>query len=152
MNPLVIGIIIVIGFLTAVILLAIYNSSGDNGSNSSVIETFTGHITDVIDGDTVEIAHVRIRLSLTSTPELNQDGGVEAKEFTTNLCPLGSIARVIVDGGQPQDQYGRTVAKVYCGDVLLNSELLEYGLATIDKRFCSVTVFASEDWVKKYGC
>ena len=51
--------IIVIGFLTAVILLAIYNSSEDNGSNSSVIKTFTGHITDVIDGDTVDIAKDR---------------------------------------------------------------------------------------------
>ena len=151
MNSLVIGIIIVVGFLTAVILLAIYSSSEDSGSNS-ILTVSESHVTDVIDGDTIEVEHQRIRLSLTSTPELNERGGIEAKEFTTNLCPLGSIARVIVDGGQPQDKYGRTVAKVYCGDVLLNSELLEHDLATIDKRFCSVTAFASEDWAKKYGC
>ena len=113
---------------------------------------FESHVTDVIDGDTIEVDHVRIRLSLTSTPELDEKGGVKAKQFTSNLCPLGSLARVVVDGGQPQDQYGRMLAKVYCGDELLNSELLEYDLATIDKRFCSKSEFSGEDWAKKYGC
>lgn len=148
-RSLVVGIIVGI----VVVTIATYLSTLKyNDSDSSVTMISTGHVTDVIDGDTIEIEHQRIRLSLTSTPELNEDGGIEAKEFTSSLCPLGSPARVVVDGGQPQDKYGRTVAKVYCGDVLLNSALLDEGLARIDKRFCSVTVFASEDWAKKFGC
>lgn len=142
---------ITVGVIVVIIGIA-YFSIPENNVSDSILTIYDGYVTDVIDGDTIEVEHERIRLSLTSTPELNEGGGVEAKEFTANLCPLGSVATVAVDGGQPQDQFGRTVAKVYCGDVLLNSELLEYGLATIDKRFCSVTVFASEDWAKKYGC
>ena len=141
---------ITVGVIVVIIGIA-YFSIPENNVSDSILTIYDGYVTDVIDGDTIEVEHERIRLSLTSAPELNEGGGVEAKEFTANLCPLGSVATVAVDGGQPQDQFGRTVAKVYCGDVLLNSELLEYGLATIDKRFCSVTVFASEDWAKKYG-
>lgn len=142
---------IVIGIIIVIIAGSYLFIQEDNGSDSILMVSET-HVTDIIDGDTIEVGHQRIRLSLTSTPELNEKGGIEAKEFTTNLCPIGSIARVVVDGKQPQDQYGRTIAKVYCGEALLNSELLEYGFATIDKRFCSVTEFANEDWVKEFGC
>lgn len=146
---------LIIGITVAVIVgitVAAYFFTPENTVPDSLVMTSGGYVTDVIDGDTIEVGHQRIRLSLTSTPELDESGGVEAKEFTSSLCPIRSLARFVVDDGQPQDQFGRTVAKVYCDDILLNSELLERGLATIDKRFCSVTVFASEDWAKKYGC
>jgi len=141
---------IVGGIVIATVIAYFSLSHTDTSDSVSII--FQGHVTDVIDGDTIEVEHIRIRLSLTSTPELNEKGGVEAKEFTANLCPLGSSARVVVDGGQLEDQFGRTVAKVYCDEILLNSELLERGLASIDKRFCSTSEFASEDWAKRYGC
>ncbi len=44
------------------------------------------------------------------------------------------------------------VAKVVCGTNVVNSLLLEEGLAIIDRKFCSISEFASEGWAKKYGC
>jgi len=113
---------------------------------------FTGYVTDVIDGDTIEVDGTRIRLALTSTPELSEEYGIEALEFTTTLCPIGSTALVDEDDGQTGGSYGRTIGKVYCGDVSLNSALLEEGLAYIDETFCSTSEFSSEEWAKKYGC
>ena len=144
----------VLGIIVAVIIIIVtaYISTIKNNDSDSVKISFSGYVTNNIDGDTIEIEHQRIRLSLTSTPELNEDGGIEAKEFTDYLCPMGSPALVVVDGGQLQDKYGRTVAKVYCGGILLNSALLDDGLAVIDTKFCSESEFATEDWAVKYGC
>ena len=40
-----------------------------------------GKIVNIVDGDTLNVGENRIRLSLTSTPELDQFGGIEAKEY-----------------------------------------------------------------------
>lgn len=112
---------------------------------------FTGTVAEVIDGDTIVVNDVHVRLALTSTPELDDTYGIEAIEFTEGICPVGSNALVDEDDGQTGGSYGRTIAKVYCGKTLLNSSLLEKGLATIDRTFCDVSEFAAEDWAQKYG-
>ena len=109
-------------------------------------------VTRVIDGDTVVVNDVHIRFALSSAPELSQKGGIEAKNFIESICPVGSRALVDEDDGQTSGSYGRTVAELYCNNQLVNSALLEKNLGTIDKRFCSVSEFANEDWAKKYGC
>jgi hypothetical protein len=38
------------------------------------------------------------------------------------------------------------IAKVTCGDKVLNAELLKAGLAEIMPEFCSVTEFRNEEW------
>ena len=103
-----------------------------------------------IEGDTVDIA--RIRMSLTNTPERGDDGFSEAAEFTKSLCPVGSTAHVDQDDLQPYDKFGRMLGKVICLDKVLNSELLESKHATILTRFCSTSEFSSESWAKKFGC
>jgi endonuclease YncB( thermonuclease family) len=113
---------------------------------------FTGTVNEVIDGDTIVVDEVDVRLSLTSTPELDETYGIEAKEFTESICPVGSNALVDEDDGQTGGSFGRTIAKVYCGKTLLNSALLDNDLATIDTTFCDVSEFAAEDWAQKYGC
>lgn len=106
----------------------------------------------VIDGDTLEIDGMRVRLALVNTPERGQAGYVEAKEFTSRVCKVGSYALVDQDDKQPYDSYGRVIAKVVCGDVNLNAALLENGYATILKRYCSKSEFSDEWWAKTYGC
>ena len=113
---------------------------------------FTGYVTEIIDGDTIVVDGTHIRLALTSTPELSEAGGDEARQYAEDLCPIGSAVLVDEDDGQTGGSYGRTIGKVYCGDVLLNSILLEKGLAYIDKRFCTDSEFSSEEWAEKYGC
>jgi len=115
-------------------------------------DCIVGKVTKIIDGDTIDVDGIRIRLALTAAPELSAEFGIEAKEFTANLCPIGSPARVDEDDGQTGGSFGRIIGKVYCNDVLLNSALLEKGLAVIDTRFCAVSEFSSEDWAASNGC
>ena len=113
---------------------------------------FTDYITRIVDGDTIHTATLKIRLSLTNTPETYQEGFNEATEFTKKLCPVGSEILVDQDDLQRVDQYGRVLAKVYCGDKLLNFELLYNGHANILTQYCSTSEFSGEAWAKRYGC
>ena len=112
----------------------------------------TDKVTRIVDGDTLSVKKYMIRLSLTNTPEKNQTGFSEATSFTNTLCPVGSTITVDQDDKQPYDKYKRLVGKVFCGDKVLNSELLYGGHATILKKYCSTSEFSGEVWAKKYGC
>ena len=112
----------------------------------------TDKITRIVDGDTISIKKYMIRLSLVNSPETNQTGFSEATSFTSNLCPVGSTIIVDQDDKQPYDKYKRLVGKVFCGDKVLNSELLYKNHATILKKYCSTSEFSGEVWAKKYGC
>lgn len=115
-------------------------------------ECFTDYVTRIVDGDTIHTADTKIRLSLTNAPETYEAGYNEATEFTKMLCPVGSKILVDQDDLQRKDQYGRILAKVYCGDKLLNSELLYNGHANILTLYCSKSEFSGEAWAKRYGC
>ena len=112
----------------------------------------TDKVTRIIDGDTISIKKKIIRLSLVNSPEKNHTGFSEAKSFTSTLCPVGSIITIDQDDKQPYDKYKRLVGKVFCGDKVLNSELLYSNHASILKKYCSTSEFSEEVWAKKYGC
>lgn len=112
----------------------------------------TDKVTRIVDGDTLSIKKQLIRLSLVNSPERNHIGFVEAKTFTGNLCPVGSIITIDQDDKQPYDKYKRMVGKVFCGDKNLNSELLENNHAKILKLYCKTSEFSTDAWAKKYGC
>lgn len=156
------SVIIVIILLIASLSIVIISFSPNFTDNRTMInvdfgcqgkaQCFQGMINQIIDGDTIVVNDIHVRLSLTSTPELDEAGGIEAKHFTEKICPIGSDALVDEDDGQTQGSYGRTIAKVYCGTRVLNSELLENKYASIDDRFCSNSEFGSDDWATKFGC
>lgn len=111
-----------------------------------------GKVTKIVDGDTLEVDSVRIRLALVDTPEWDQPRGSEASQFTARLCPVGSKALVDQDDKQLVDVYGRLLAVVWCSGKNLNRELLYAGIGHIDAYFCTRSEFETEDWAKKYGC
>ena len=92
---------------------------------------FTDTVAYIVDGDTLDVGSTRIRLALVNTPEVGQPGYTEAKQFTAQLCHVGSQALVDEDDEQTGGSYGRTVAVVYCGGANLNAELLRSGLAVL---------------------
>jgi len=112
----------------------------------------TDKVTKIVDGDTIYLKYYKIRLSLTNTPESNQNGFKEATAFTKKLCPVGSTITVDQDDKQPFDKYNRAVGKVTCSGKVLNAELLYNGHANILTQYCAKSEFASESWAKKYGC
>ena len=113
---------------------------------------FSGTVTRIVDGDTLDVDNIRIRLALVDTPERGFPGYAEATAFTASLCPVGSTALVDEDDGQTAGSFGRMVAKVFCGDKVLNAELVYAGHAVILTNFCTVSEFAGESWAREYGC
>ena len=111
-----------------------------------------GKITNIVDGDTIDVGETRVRLALTSTPELNDSGGVESKNFVEEKCPLNSEVLIDEDDGQIEGSYGMVIAKVYCQGVLLNEEILEKGYGEINTIHCFDSEFKEESWAIKFGC
>jgi len=129
------------------------SKSIDQRTSCGKFKCITDKVKRIIDGDTIELKnYLIIRLSLTDAYEKNKSGGPAATAFTTKLCPIGSYITVDQDDKQPFDIYKRILGKVYCGDKVLNSELLDNDHANILVKYCTASEFAKEDWAIKYGC
>ena len=139
------------------ILIGVFGfGSSDTTSTPENIEPvymdYDGQITRVIDGDTLLIDQTKIRLSLVNSPERDEIGYQEAKNFASTVCPVGASAEFVEDTWQPVDKYGRSVGLVYCNDMLLNELLLTNGHAEISTYYCDRSEFGSEGWARAYGC
>ena len=114
-----------------------------------VAACFNDSVTYIVDGDTIDVGSTRIRLSLVNSPEVGEPGYSEAKQFTSQTCPVGTNALVDEDDGQTGGSYGRMVALVYCQETNLNAALLASHNAVLLTYYCSVSEFADETWT---GC
>jgi endonuclease YncB( thermonuclease family) len=92
-------------------------------------------VTNVIDGDTFQYydsdtyTFEIVRLLCIDTPEKNEEGYEEAKEFLESLI-LGeqiTLNSSIAD----RDNYGRQLRYVYIDDLFVNKELLNKGYAEL---------------------
>ena len=117
-----------------------------------VFTDYDGQITRVIDGDTLIIDQTTVRLSLVNSPERDERGYQEAKDFALTVCPIGVNAEFVEDTWQPKDKYGRSVGLVYCNDMMLNELLLTNGHAEISTYFCDKSEFGNDGWARAYGC
>ncbi len=83
-------------------------------------------IINVIDGDTIETSdNIILRLKGINTPEKNEVYYQEAKKFLENLI----LDKEIQFEDHSTDKYGRTLAHIYLENSLINSKIVEYGLA-----------------------
>lgn len=97
-----------------------------------------GRVTRVVDGDTIVVDGVKVRLIGVDTPESRRPGSpvecfaFEATARTAALLPVGTRVRLVADV-DPSDRYGRALAYVYrAGDGLfVNASLVEDGYATV---------------------
>jgi micrococcal nuclease len=120
-------------------------SNATKQSTSEGIE-LVGNVTYVVDGDTLDIDEIRVRLSLVNTPERGQPGFKEAKDFFNTLC-LGKKGELDVDDGQRRgDRYGREIGVVYCDGININEKLMDNALADILTEYCDTSEFANEIW------
>ncbi|PIW35304.1 MAG: hypothetical protein COW26_04860 [Nitrosopumilales archaeon CG15_BIG_FIL_POST_REV_8_21_14_020_33_23] len=108
---------------------------------------YVGLVSKIVDGDTIHVDKKIVRLSLVDTPEKGDEGFQRATDFTASVCPVGLAVLVDIDDLQPSDRFGRQVAKVTCGDVVLNSALIKSSNAHILASFCTKSEFAYDDWV-----
>ncbi|HLN34603.1 MAG TPA: thermonuclease family protein [Nitrososphaeraceae archaeon] len=107
-----------------------------------------GIVNYIVDGDTLDINDIRIRLSLVDTPERGQEGFKQAKEFVKKLC-LNKKGQVDIDDGQRRgDRYGRDIGVVFCDGVNINKALVDNNLARIYTEYCDISEFKNENWAK----
>ena len=125
------------------ILIPVSRQVSNNQSNDIEL---VGSVTKVVDGDTLDINGIRIRLALVDTPETGQPGYDRAKHFVESLC-VGKKGELDVDSGQRRgDRHGREVGVVYCDGVNVNDKLMANKMARILVEFCDITEFSNENW------
>ena len=107
----------------------------------------------VIDGDTIYINGVRIRLNSIDTPEVEQTCrtneliwycGVEATKAMRHLTKNKTVTCI----GNTKDQYGRLIANCFVGKMNLNATMVEVGLALAYRHY-SLEYVAQEDLARK---
>ena len=115
-------------------------------------DCFDGTVTEVVDGDTLDVNNVRIRLALVDAPEKNETGYSEALHFVESSCKVGTQAKVDEDDRQKGGSFGRIIALVYCGNnpISINEAILGSSFATIYQEFCNISEFATSLWGVKY--
>ena len=139
------------------------NGNNDGGSTSTTecqgqADCFRGTVTEIVDGDTLDVNNVRVRLALVNTPERGQIGYTEAIDFVQSVCDVGTTALVDEDDGQKEGSFDRVIGIVYCGidninnKKSLNELLLENGYAVIYQDFCGISEFSSAGWAQSRGC
>ena len=120
------------------------------GSVNSLLQNcyeVSGVVTNVVDGDTLDISVIsgnsyvtngdviRIRLADIDCPETRGpkscQAGKDASEFTRKTLS-NQVVWLDVDNKTGKDQYGRWIAVVYINGVNFNKELLIKGYAVID--------------------
>ena len=145
----------VFGMLLIIILIFGFDTPDTTSTPENIEPVFMGYdgqITRVIDGDTLLIDQTTIRLSLVNSPERDERGYQEAKDFASTVCPVGANAEFVEDTWQPTDKYGRSVGLVYCNDMMLNELLLTNGHAEISTYYCDKSEFGNDGWARAYGC
>jgi micrococcal nuclease len=129
--------------LIAGIALLLFEGNEDPGRSGGEPDAAVGAgevattVTRVVDGDTVEVKvdgeTEDVRYIGVDTPESVAPGepvecfGKRAAEFNRGLVEGRSVRLVL--GAERRDRYGRLLAYVFAGDLLVNAELLRRGYA-----------------------
>lgn len=109
--------------------------------NETMEETFL--VNHVVDGDTFDISTgERVRLICVDTPETDEEGYQEAKDYMTELL-LNQEVELVKDISET-DRYGRLLRYVYLEDgTFVNAELVRLGYAEV-YRYSPDTALCNE--------
>lgn len=143
------SVIIALGAIFLILIMVVPWTNTDCSGNAICIK---GKITNIVNGDTIDVGDTRVKLSLITAPELDIIEGIEAKNFVDDTCPIGSDVLVDEDDGQIEGSHGRLIGKVLCQGIILNEKILEKGYGQISTFQCNQSEFDDESWAKKYGC
>lgn len=83
----------------------------------------SGHVKYAVDGDTLVLSNRRKRIRLwgVDAPELNEEGGQQSKVALARLVEGKTIRFIEIE----EDRYGRTVARVFVGELEINRRMIE---------------------------
>jgi endonuclease YncB( thermonuclease family) len=102
---------------------------------SANAEEFRGEVVRVVDGDSLLVKfhgqQVRVRLKEIDAPELKQPFGKDARQSLAQICAK-KVARV---SWTELDRNGRTLGRVWCGEIDANAEQVRRGMAWVFDRY-----------------
>jgi len=103
----------------------------------AITQTLNGRVVSVGDGDTLRVATdektITVRLACVDAPETAQAPfGKAAADRLRQLLPVGQQVTLRV---ADTDRYGRSVAKVYKGDLSINLALVQEGQAVVYREY-----------------
>jgi endonuclease YncB( thermonuclease family) len=101
-------------------------------------EGIKGKVVGISDGDTITVLtpekeQVKVRLAEIDTPEACQPYGARARQILSDLAFSKNVRVVVVD----RDRYGRTVGRVYAGNLDVNAEMVRSGAAWVYREYSS---------------
>ncbi len=129
----------VLGRATAPLRLSSLGSSTIR-SLPDTLEAISWQVTEVIDGDTIEIRHgqlkERVRLLRINTPERTERGYHEARAALQRLLNRAQVELVFERfGHHERDSHGRLIAYVFVGDRNINVEMVRLGWSRFWTRY-----------------
>ena len=103
-----------------------------------VRQSLEGDVVAITDGDTLTLLtadqqQVKIRLSQVDTPERGQPYATRSKQALSDLAFGKQVKVAVVD----IDRYGRTVGRVFVGQVDISAELVSSGAAWVYRRYAT---------------
>ena len=115
----------------------VIDSYADGKIDRSNPDLVRGVTTRVIDGNTLDVDNVRIRLVLVDVHDSGNSTAPHAV-FAREVCPVGSTTYYDVDDLQKIGPYGRTIAAVYCDGMStsLNELLIRFDLGWVNEYYC----------------
>lgn len=107
----------------------------------------------VSDGDTLTCLaagnqSIKVRLAQIDAPEKNQPFGEKSKQALSAMV----FGKQVVLQPETRDRYGRTVAKVFVGDLDVNRQQLRKGMAWVYRQYSRDSGYdGAEAFAKSYG-
>ena len=112
---------------------------------------FTGKVVKVTDGDTIPVLRnneqIKIRLAGIDAPEKGQPFGNVARQSMSEML-FGKEVQVVEQG---RDRYGRTIGRVYRGDVDVSAKQIKQGMAWVYRKYTKdAALYKLEDEAKQH--
>lgn len=116
-----------------------------------VYADFTGKVVKVADGDTITVLRdseqIKIRLAGIDAPEKAQPFGNVAMQSMSDMV-FGKEVRIVEQG---RDRYGRTIGRVYQGDIDVSAEQIKQGMAWVYRKYTKeAALYQLEDEAKQH--
>ncbi len=125
-------------FLWFALLIPLNASAGnDHGTADNPKPGYIyGTVVGITDGDTLKLLTadkktIKIRLAEIDTPERQQPYGKRAKQELSDLAFQKQVAVKVVT----IDRYGRTVGRIYIGDLDISAEMVRVGTAWVYRKY-----------------
>lgn len=116
-------------------------------------EVLSGKVVAIADGDTLTLLavndqQVRVRLAEVDTPERGQPYANRSRQALAELVFGKSVRVLVVD----TDRYGRTVGRVWVGEMDVAGELVRSGAAWVYRRYATHdNLYSLEEIARKQG-